>query len=83
MQFDSTRRGLLDESALARLFKVLLPGLTHKELTTLVTKWKAMNFEEVQRSMQWVTVKRAKAQKRLREGPFTSPSLRLALFLRV
>jgi len=68
MQFDHTGRGLLDESGLARMFKALMPGLTSEELTTLVAKWKSMNFQDVQQSMQWVTAKRAKGMRRLAGG---------------
>ena len=67
-QFDSTGRGLLDAAGLRALFAQLLPALTHPELEALVAKWKAMSFQEVQKAMQWVTVKRAKAQKRLLDG---------------
>ena len=67
-QFDSTGRGLLDASGLMSLFAVLLPALRETELEALVAKWKAMSFSEVQKAMQWVTVKRAKAQKRLLDG---------------
>jgi Ca2+-binding EF-hand superfamily protein len=67
-QFDSTGRGLLDASGLMSLFAVLLPALRDAELEALVAKWKAMSFSEVQKAMQWVTVKRAKAQKRLMDG---------------
>jgi len=68
ISFDSSGRGMLDEAGLARMFQVLVPALSGVEMAEAVAQWRALNFQEVQKSMQWVTIRRAKALKRLSQG---------------